>query len=91
MLLLYSKTLYLGRLTRGKGSKMSFSYDKLWKKLIDEKMNKNDLQNAIKTTPKTIARMGRNENVSMETLGRICEYFQCDIGDILEYMIESRG
>ena len=70
---------------------MSFSYDKLWKKLIDEKMNKNDLQNAIKTTPKTIARMGRNENVSMETLGRICEYFQCDIGDILEYMIESRG
>lgn len=70
---------------------MSFSYDKLWKKLIDEKMNKNDLQKAIKTTPKTIARMGSNENVSMETLGRICEYFQCDIGDILEYMIESRG
>ncbi len=37
---------------------MGFSYDKLWKKLIDEKMNKLDLQKAIKTTPHTIAKMG---------------------------------
>lgn len=29
--------------------------------------------------------MGRDENVSLETLGKICEYFQCDIGDIIEY------
>ena len=51
---------------------MGFSYDKLWKKLIDEKMNKLDLQKAINTTPHTIAKMGRDENVSMEILGRIC-------------------
>ncbi len=48
-------------------------------------MNKTDLQCAIATTPKTIAKMGRDENVSLETLGKICEYFQCDIGDIIEY------
>jgi len=65
---------------------MAFSYDKLCKKLIDEKMNKNDLQCAIQTTPKTIAKMGKNENVSMATLGKICEYFKCDIGDIVEYI-----
>lgn len=47
---------------------MGFSYDKLWKKLIDEKMNKLELQKAIKTTPRTIAKMGRDENVSMEIL-----------------------
>lgn len=64
---------------------MGFSYDKLWKKLIDKKMNKLYLQKAIKTTPHTIAKMGRDENVSLETLGKICEYFQCDIGDIIEY------
>lgn len=29
--------------------------------------------------------MGRDENVSLETLGKICEYFQCDIGDIIVY------
>ena len=65
---------------------MGFSYDKLWKKLIDGKMNKLDLQNAIKTTPHTIAKMGRDENVSMEILGRICRNFKCDIGDIIEYI-----
>lgn len=64
---------------------MGFSYNKLWKKLIDEDMNKKDLQIAIKTTPKTIAKMGRDENVSLDILNRICEYFQCDIGDAIEY------
>ena len=51
----------------------------------DKNMKKTDLQCAIATTPKTIAKMGRDENVSLETLGKICEYFQCDIGDIIEY------
>ncbi len=36
-----------------------------WKKLIDEKMNKLDLQKAINTTPHNIAKMGRDENVIM--------------------------
>ena len=66
---------------------MGFSYDKLWKKLIDEKMNKLDLQKAINTSPRTIAKMGRDENVSMEILGRICSYFKCDISEVLEYRI----
>ena len=33
--------------------------------------------------------MGRDENVSLETLGKICEYFQCDVGDIIEYIRKS--
>ena len=68
---------------------MRFSYDKLWKKLIDEKMNKLDLQKAIQTTPRTIAKMGWDENVSMEILGRICRYFKCDISEVLEYILEE--
>ena len=68
---------------------MGFSYDKLWKKLIDEKMNKLDLQKAINTTPHTIAKMGRDENVSMEILGRICKYFKCDISEILRTLIDG--
>ncbi|WP_301538506.1 helix-turn-helix domain-containing protein [Fundicoccus ignavus] len=62
-----------------------FSYDKLWKLLIDRKMNKSDLQDAIQTTPKTIARMSKNENVSMVTLSRICDYFDCEIEDIIDH------
>lgn len=68
---------------------MGFSYDKLWKKLIGEKMNKLDLQKAIGTTPRTIAKMGRDENVSMEILGRICKYFECDISEVLEFRVEE--
>lgn len=64
---------------------MSFSYDKLWKKLIDEKMNRTDLKLKIGLTSRTIAKMGKNENVSLDTLGKICEYFKCDIADIIEY------
>lgn len=67
---------------------MGFSYNKLWKLLIDKNMKKVDLQRAIETTPKTIAKMGRDENVSLETLGKICEYFNCNIEDIIEYKNE---
>lgn len=69
---------------------MTFSYNKLWKLLIDKNMKKIDLQCAISTTPKTIAKMGRDENVSLDTLGKICEYFECDIGDILEYKKKAK-
>lgn len=67
---------------------MGFSYDKLWKKLIDEKMNKLDLQKAIQTTPHAIAKMGRDENVSMEILDRVCRYFKCDISEVMEFKNE---
>lgn len=69
---------------------MSFSYDKLWKKLIDEKMNRTDLKLKVGLTSRTIAKMGKNENVSLDTLGKICEYFQCDVGDIIEYKNEQK-
>lgn len=69
---------------------MRFSYNKLWKLLIDKNTEKADLQCAIATTPNTIAKMWRNGNVSLETLGKICEYFLCDIGDIIEYRNEVK-
>lgn len=65
---------------------MGFSYNKLWKLLIDNNMNKTDLKDAISTTPSTMSRLSKNENVSMDILGRICQYFSCDVGDIVEYI-----
>ena len=65
---------------------MGFSYNKLWKLLIDNDMNKTDLKEAISTTPSTMSRLSKNEYVSMDILGRICEYFNCVIGDIVEYI-----
>lgn len=63
---------------------MKFSYNRLWKLLIDKNMNKGDLQKLIGTGPSTISRMGRNEPVRLEIIGRICEKLNCNIEDIIE-------
>lgn len=63
---------------------MSVSYKKLWKLLIDHNMNKGDLTKAAKMSPNTIAKLGKNETVSLDILVRICEVLDCDIGDVVE-------
>ena len=65
---------------------MSFSYNKLWKLLIDKNMMKTELQEAVGMSAATLAKMGKNEAVSMNIIGRICKELKCDVGDILEYI-----
>lgn len=67
------------------------SYNKLWKMLIDKNMKKMDLLEAIEMSPNTLAKLGRNEDVSMDVLKRICAYLQCDIGDIMEMIPEDEN
>ena len=68
---------------------MAVNYNKLWKLLIDKKMNKSELREAVKTSPNTIAKLGKNEPVSLEVLIRICKVLECDIGDIMEIVEEN--
>lgn len=75
---------------RGK-TRMKVSYNKLWKLLIDKNMKKTDLIEAVKTSPNTIAKMGKNENISMDVITRICEYLNCDVGDIMEMIPDDGG
>ena len=63
---------------------MQVSYDKLWKMLIDRKMNRTELKDASGVSFNIIAKMGRNEYVSMESLCKICITLGCDLGDIVE-------
>lgn len=63
---------------------MPISYDKLWKMLIDRKMNRTELKDASGVSFNIIAKMGRNEYISMESLCRICATLDCDFGDIVE-------
>lgn len=65
---------------------MAFSYNKLWKLLIDKNMNKTALRDAIKITPATLSRLSKNKNVTMDVLGKICHELNCDISDIVEYV-----
>lgn len=72
------------------GDKMAVSYKKLWKLLIDLDMKKKDLQQAAGVSSALIAKLGRNENVSTETLVKICTALHCDVGDIME-IVPSKG
>ena len=69
---------------------MLYSYNKLWKLLIDKNMLKKDLMAATKITSSTMAKMGRGESVSMDVLGRICDTLDCNIGDVVDYVKEEK-
>lgn len=70
---------------------MPVSYDKLWKMLIDKKMNRSELKNAAGISFNVLAKMGRDEFVSMESLYRICQSLSCDIGEIVEFTDEKHS
>lgn len=67
---------------------MKISYNKLWKLLIDNNMQKTDLIKEVKISSNVLARMGKNEPISMESLEKICQYFSVNIGDIVEFTEE---
>lgn len=64
--------------------KTQFSYNPLWKMLIDRGLKKRELQEMSEVSAASIAKLGRNENVTTEVLLRICEALDCDIQDIME-------
>ena len=63
---------------------MAVSYDKLWKKLIDKKMTKNALRMQAEMSSSTMAKMSKNETVSMDVMLRICKVLNCGIEDVVE-------
>ena len=65
---------------------MPVSYDRLWKMLIDKKINRTELKNVAGISFNVMAKMGRNEFVSMESLYKICVAMNCEINDIMEFV-----
>jgi len=65
------------------------SYSKLWKKLIDLKMTKTELRIKCSISTVSLAKLSKNENVSMDTLIKICNFLNCDLNDIVS--IEKDG
>ena len=64
---------------------MSVSYSKLWKLLVDKRMNKSQLREAAGISTNAVAKLGRNETVSLETLEKICNALDCNIEDVIEF------
>ena len=69
---------------------MTFSYNKLWKLLIDRKMSKADLRKAAGIAPNTMTRLRRDEEVTLSVLNRICVVLDVNIGDVMEFTNDER-
>ena len=65
---------------------MAVSYDKLWKLLIDKKMNKTQMLLATGISSSTLAKLSKGESVTLEVLEKICDELQCNIGDIIDFI-----
>jgi len=63
---------------------MGVSYNKLWKILIDRNMTKTELRLKAGISTMALAKLGKNEDVSMGVLKKICSVLSCDFGDIME-------
>ena len=68
---------------------VAICYKKLWKLLIDRDMQKKDLRLAAGLSTNVIAKLGKNQNVSTEVLGKICKTLDCEITDIMEFVDEE--
>lgn len=68
---------------------MAFDYSKLWSILKERDMYREELRISTGMSSATLAKLGKNEIVSLEVLGRICEVLKCDIGDIVEYKADK--
>lgn len=63
---------------------MAVSYSKLWKLLIDMNMSKTQLIKAAKISTNAMAKLGKNEDVRVEVLVKICSELNCSMDDIME-------
>ena len=84
MIFLYENGILYIRFYRG--CAMAVSYNKLWKLLIDKNMSKTDLRLKADIGTATLAKLGKNQPVSMDVLMRICRVLSCNIADVMDIL-----
>lgn len=67
-----------------RGFEMKISYKKLWVKLAEQEMSKQDFREKLQIASGTMTKLNKGQEVSMSVILRICEYFNCNIGDICD-------
>ena len=68
---------------------MDVSYNRLFKLLIDKELKKTEFAKMIGISASTLAKLSRNETVSMDVIIRICRKLECTVDDILEILPEQ--
>ena len=62
------------------------SYDKLWKLMIDKKINKTGLIQKAEISSNAMAKLGKDESVQLDVLIKICNVLNCNVEDIVEFI-----
>lgn len=65
---------------------MPISYDNLWKLLIDKKLKRTDLKELCGISSNVLAKLGKDEPISMESLEKICIALNCNIEDVMNFV-----
>ena len=65
---------------------MQVSYNKLWKLMIDKKMKKMQLKELAGIGATTLAKLSKDEPVSMDVMARVCKVLECNIGDVMDIL-----
>ena len=69
---------------------MDVSYNKLFKLLIDKEMKKTEFAKEVGISANTLAKLSRNETVSMDVIIRICRELECSVDEIMDILPETR-
>lgn len=69
---------------------MSVSYNKLWKMMIDKNMNKTELTHLAGISTNAMAKLGRNEDVRVNILEKLCTSLDCNLEDIVEFVPDTK-
>ena len=70
---------------------MAVSYNKLWKLLIDKRMSRTQLRTEAHITSNAMAKLGKDEDVRVETLVKICAVLGCKVDDIMEIVPDANS
>ncbi len=65
---------------------MAYSYNRLWKLMIDKKINKTALRREAGITSNAMAKLGKDLPVNVEVLAKICRVLDCTVDDIMEIL-----
>lgn len=68
---------------------MPVNYNKLWKMLIDKEISKTELTHLAGITTNAMAKLGKNEDVRINTLEKLCTTLDCKLDDIVEFVPEE--
>lgn len=68
---------------------MAVTYRKLWKLLEEKGMKKIELQRKAGISGNILARMGRDEYISMESVEKVCRILHCGVDDMLDFINED--